>query len=176
MCNSTRRLGDGYRVILRQRVRGSVRAVRAVRNTRVFLTETRVTADEVNLPSPLWQMNVPIRHVISPISGHSNPIRQVVHLIFHIRSYPPHHVHLHPPSLSFSSTTLPSSQNPKSSHHSLSLCHDHELTPSSAYTKYNIHRVQHTPCTAYTKYKYTPSTAYTKYSIHPRLFVFPSFS
>jgi hypothetical protein len=36
---------DGQRVILRQRVRGSVRAVRAVRNTWVFQTETRVFAD-----------------------------------------------------------------------------------------------------------------------------------
>jgi len=31
------------------RVRGSVRAVRAVRNTLVFLTETRVVADEAYL-------------------------------------------------------------------------------------------------------------------------------
>jgi len=45
LCNATRRLDDGQCVILRQRVRGSVRAVRAVRNTRVFLTETRVVAD-----------------------------------------------------------------------------------------------------------------------------------
>jgi hypothetical protein len=45
LCNATHRLGDGKRVILRQRVRGSVRAVRAVRNTRVFQTETRVVAD-----------------------------------------------------------------------------------------------------------------------------------
>ena len=45
-CNATRRLGDGKRLILRQRVRGSVRAVRAVRNTRVFQTETGVDADE----------------------------------------------------------------------------------------------------------------------------------
>jgi hypothetical protein len=45
LCNATRRLGDGKRVLLRQRVRGSVRAVRAVRNTRVFQTETRVVAD-----------------------------------------------------------------------------------------------------------------------------------
>jgi len=43
---------------------------------------------------------------------------------------------------------------------SISPCHDHELTPS----------------TAYTEYKNTPSTAYTEYSIHRRLFVFPSFS
>jgi len=38
-------LCNGKRVILRQRVRGSVRAVRAFQNTRVFLTETRVVAD-----------------------------------------------------------------------------------------------------------------------------------
>jgi hypothetical protein len=46
LCKATRRLGNGQRVILRQRVQGSVRAVRAVRNTRVFQTETRVVADE----------------------------------------------------------------------------------------------------------------------------------
>jgi len=45
---------------------------------------------------------------------------------------------------------------------SISPCHDHELTPSTAYTEYSIHRVQHTLSTAYTQY--------------PRLFVFPSFS
>jgi len=45
LCNATRRLGDGKRVILRQRVRGSVRALRAVWNTRVFQTETKFVAD-----------------------------------------------------------------------------------------------------------------------------------
>jgi hypothetical protein len=45
--NATRRLGDGKCVILRQRVRGSVRAVKAVRNTLVFQTETSVVADIV---------------------------------------------------------------------------------------------------------------------------------
>jgi len=43
---------------------------------------------------------------------------------------------------------------------SISPCHDHEFTPS----------------TAYTEYKHTPSTAYIEYSIHPMLFVFTSFS
>ena len=43
----TRRLADGKRGILRQRARGSVRAVSALRNTRVFLTEARVVADVV---------------------------------------------------------------------------------------------------------------------------------
>ena len=45
---------DRKRVILCQRVRGSVRAVRVVRNTRVFKTETRVVAD-VQVP-PYVQM------------------------------------------------------------------------------------------------------------------------
>jgi len=47
--NATRRLGDGSHLIICQRIRGSaraVRAIRAVRNTRVFQTETRVVADE----------------------------------------------------------------------------------------------------------------------------------
>jgi hypothetical protein len=43
--NETSRLGDRKSLILRQSVRGSVRAVRAVRNTPVFLTETSVVAD-----------------------------------------------------------------------------------------------------------------------------------
>jgi len=45
LCNANSRLGDRKRVILRQRLRGSVRAVRAVRNTRVFQTESSVVAD-----------------------------------------------------------------------------------------------------------------------------------
>jgi hypothetical protein len=45
VCNATSRLGDGSRLILRQRVQCSARAVRAVRNTQVFQTETRVVAD-----------------------------------------------------------------------------------------------------------------------------------
>ena len=46
LCNTTHRLGDGKRVILCERVRGSVRAVRAVRNTALFQRETGVVADE----------------------------------------------------------------------------------------------------------------------------------
>jgi hypothetical protein len=48
LCIATRRQGDRRRGILRQRVQGSVRAVRAVRNTLVFQTETRVVADVSN--------------------------------------------------------------------------------------------------------------------------------
>jgi len=46
---------------------------------------------------------------------------------------------------------------------SISPCHNHELTPSTAHTEYSIYQVQHTPSTAYTKYsihwvQHTPST------------------
>jgi len=102
------------------------------------LREFRV---RVNLPSPIRQVWVPIRRVITTIRGLPNPIRPVVPLISHIRSYPPHRSHLHPPSLSFSSTSQPSSQNTKLSHPSLSL---HGMIMS-------WHRVQHTPSTASTK-------------------------
>jgi len=44
-CNASHHLSDGKHEILRQRVQGSVRAIRAVRNTRVFLKETWVVAD-----------------------------------------------------------------------------------------------------------------------------------
>ena len=72
------------------------------------------------------------------------------------------------PSLSFSSSTLPSLHNTKLSHPTLSLhamimsWHWVQRTRSTAYTEYSIHRVQHTPSTA----SHTPSTGYTEYSIH----------
>jgi len=100
----------------------------------------------VNGPSQIWQVRVPIRRVITPMRGLLNPIRQVVLLIFHSCSYPPYRFHLHPPSRSFSSTTLPSSQEHQvKSSLSISPCHHYELTLSAAYTKYSIHQVQHTP-------------------------------
>ena len=108
----------------------------------------------VNWPSPIRQVQVPIRQVITLIRGLLNPISQVVLLISHSRSYPPNCSHLHSPSLSFSSTTLPSSQNTKLSHPSLSV---HAMIMSS-------HRVKH-----------TLSTAYSECYIIPRLSVFPSF-
>jgi len=46
VCNAKSRPGDGKHVILRQRVCDSVRAIRAGRNTRVFLMETMVVADD----------------------------------------------------------------------------------------------------------------------------------
>jgi hypothetical protein len=51
LCNMTRHLGDEKRVILRLSVPGSVRAIRAVRKTRVFQTETRVVADGLSSSS-----------------------------------------------------------------------------------------------------------------------------
>jgi hypothetical protein len=82
------------------------------------LRELRV---RVNLPSPIWQIRVPIWRVITLIPGLPNPIRSVEPLISHMRSYPPPCSHFNPPSLTFSSTTLPSSHNTKLGHPSLSL-------------------------------------------------------
>jgi len=45
LCNATCHLANGKYVSLCPRVQGSVRAIRAIRHTRVFLTETRVVAD-----------------------------------------------------------------------------------------------------------------------------------
>jgi hypothetical protein len=115
----------------------------------------------VMFASPIQQVRVLIRHTIPQMGCCPKPIREVVPMISHIRSDPPSLSCLYPPSLSFSSTTLLSSQNPKLSHPSLSghvmimSWHRVSHTPSTAYTEYSIHRVQH-----------TPSTAYNEYSIH----------
>jgi hypothetical protein len=132
---------------------------------------------QVNLPSPIWLVWLMIQCVITLIRGLPNPIRQVVPLISHILSYPRHLVYIHPPSLFFSSTTLPSPQNRKLSHPSLSLYvmimswQWVQHTPNTAYTEYRIHQTQHTPSPAFTKYSihqvlHTLNTAYTEYSIH----------
>jgi len=140
----------------------------------------------VNLPSLIQQVRVPIRRVITPIrgvldpirrvmtliQGLPNPIRRVVPVISHAHLYPQHLSHLHPPSLSFSCTTLSSSQNTKLSHPSLSL---HVMIISwhrvQVHTVYSIHRVQYTPSKVYTecsihRVQNTPSTVYTEYSVH----------
>ena len=131
------------------------------------LTEFRVGG---NWPSPIQQVQVPIRRAITLRRGLLNPIWQVVFQIYHGCWYPPYCSHLHPPSLSFSSTMLPSSQEHKvKSSLSISPCHHCEFTLSAEYTKYSIHRVQHTPGTAYTEYsihqvQHTLSKEYTEYS------------
>jgi len=103
------------------------------------------------------QVWILIRHVIAPIQGLPNPTRQVVTLVSHIRTYPPHQSHPHAPSLSFSSTTQTSSQNTKSCYPSLSLnamimsWHRVQHTPSTAYTEYHINWVPHTSSPASTQ-------------------------
>jgi hypothetical protein len=114
------------------------------------LREFRV---RVNRLSPIRQARGPMRRVITPIGGPLNPIRQVVLLISHSRSYPPYPAHFHLPSLSFSSTTLPSSHEHKlNSSLSISPFHHGKLTLSAVYTECSIHRVQHTPSPAYTPF------------------------
>jgi hypothetical protein len=55
----------------------------AIHHEKLGLREFRVRE---NLPSPIQQVRVLIRRVITPIQGLSNPIRLVVSLISHIRS------------------------------------------------------------------------------------------
>jgi hypothetical protein len=76
----------------------------------------------VNSHSPIQQVPVPIGCVITPLRGLPNLIMQGVPQISLIRSRS-HRSHLHSPSLSSASTTLPSSQNTKLSHPALYL-HD----------------------------------------------------
>ena len=96
----------------------------------------------VNLPSPIRQVQVPIRRVITPIRGLVNLIRQLVLLIAQVRSDPPYRSHLHPPSLSFSSTTLPSLQEHKDKLSiAISPRHHPDLTPIAAYADCSTHKV-----------------------------------
>ena len=91
---------------------------------------------QVNLPSPIWQVRVPIWAVLTLIRGVPNPIRQVVPRIPQVRSYHPYRSHLHPPSLSSSSTTpLSLQEHIVMSSLSISPFHHHELTPSAEYTE-----------------------------------------
>jgi len=121
---------------------------------------------QVNWSSSIQQVWIPIQSTITPMRGLSNRIRQVVPLITDIRSYPPHHSHLNPPSLPVSSQLY---HYRRTQRKVISLY----LSVSWPWvdTEYSIHRVQHTLRTAYTEYSIhwvppTPSTAYTEYSIH----------
>jgi hypothetical protein len=104
----------------------------------------------VNIPSRTRQVRVPIQCVISLIWLLLNPFRQVLPLISQMCSNPMYRCHVHPASLSFSSTTLPPLQNSKLSYSSLSLhamiisCYQVQYTPGTIYTKYSIHQVLHT--------------------------------
>jgi len=107
------------------------------------LRECRV---RVNLSSLIRQVRVPIQQVRTPMRGLLNEIMQIVPRGSQVRSYTPYRSHLHPTSLSFLSTTLPSLQEHKvKSSLSISPCHQHELTPSAAHSKCSIHRLQHPP-------------------------------
>ena len=100
----------------------------------------------VNLPSMIRQAWVPIPLVIPLLRGLLNQIRQVEPLMSQVRSNDPYRWHPHPPSLSFSSTTLLSLQEHKvKSSISISPCHYQELTLNAVYNECSICRVQHAP-------------------------------
>jgi len=128
------------------------------------LREFRV---RVNLPFLIWQEILPIQWAKTPIQRLLNPMRQVVPG-FLISARIVHIIPIFIPNISF---CIIIAEHKVKSSLSISQCYDHELTLSTAYTEYSIHRVQHTPRTAYTQYcihrvQHTPCKAYTKYSIH----------
>ena len=68
-------------------------------------------------------------------TGSCKPNLQLLLLLSHRGLHPPYSSHLHPPSATFLSTTLPSLEEHKvKSSLCISLCHNHEVTPSTAYT------------------------------------------
>ena len=125
----------------------------------------------VNVPSPIRQVQVPIRHVISPIQNLPKQIGQVVPVICHIRSYLPHCSHHHSPSLFLVHNLTIITEHKVMSSLAISPCYDHELTPSTAYCDHSIHRVQYTLNTASSQdcfsslqshdYKLTPQCSFS---------------
>jgi len=100
------------------------------------LREFRV---RVNVPFPIRQVLLAIWRVKIPIRGLLNPIRQVVPLISRIRSYHQYRAHLYPPSLFLVHNSTIIAEHKVKSSLSISPCHDHELTLSTAYTEYSTH-------------------------------------
>jgi len=99
-------------------------------------------------------------------------IRQTVHLSSLIHVYVSYCSHLHPPSLIVVHNYSIIAEHQVMLSLSISPCHDHQLTPSTEYTKDSIHQVWHTYSMTDTKYnihqvRHTPSTTYTQYDIHP---------
>jgi len=94
---------------------------------------------QVNLSCLIRQVRVRIRHVITPIRGIPNRIRQIVPLISHIRSYPLPCSPLQPISLFLVHNSTIIKEHKVKSSLSISLCHNHQFTPSSAHTEYSIY-------------------------------------
>jgi len=133
-------LGDG-RAWAQERERSEEMGEIIMRNW-----DLREFCARVTLPSLIPQVRDLIRQVIIPIQALPTAIRLVLPLISQIRSYPPYRSDLDSPSLSFSSTTLPSLQEHEvKSSLSISPCHHHESTPSAPYAECSIHRAQHRP-------------------------------
>ena len=120
------------------------------------LREFRVRLDSSSLIS---QLRVPIWPVLTPIWGLPNPIRQLIPMISHIRSSTLFSSSF-PVSLFLIHNSTIIAEKKVQSSLSISSCHDHELTMSTAYAEYNVHWVQHTP-----RALHTPSTASTQDSL-----------
>ena len=101
--------------------------------------DIRELCAQVNLPSLLRQVWVMVHRVTTLIRVLPIPIRQVVPLLSHIRSHPPHRSHVHPSSFNLIHYSIIATQETVKSSLSISPCHDHELILSTAYTKYSMH-------------------------------------
>jgi len=102
-----------------------------------------------NLPFLLWQLQLPICWLRILMQGLLNKTRQVTPLLSHLRLYPPYRndFDLSSVHLVLNSTIMVEPKVKLSLSNSQS--HDHQLTLRTAYTEYNIHRVQHVPSTPY---------------------------
>jgi len=108
-------------------------------------SDSREFCLRVNLLFAIWQICLPIQQVIPSIGSLLNPVRQVVLLMSPIPLNLPCCFYLHPLShFLIHNSTIIAEHNVKSSL-SISSRHDHELTWSTAYTKYIIQWVQHPP-------------------------------
>jgi len=126
---------------------------------------------QVKLQFPIQQEQLPMWLASMPLQGIQYHIRQVIPLMSHILSYSLYNSQLHPPSLFLIHHSTINTEHKGMWSLSVSPCQGHELTLSTAYTKYSIHPVQHTPSTAYPEYsihwvQHTQCTAYTEYSKH----------
>jgi len=100
----------------------------------------------------IWHVQAPILRPRTLIRDLLNPPWKVAPLISTVCSYPQYGSHLSPPSLFLVHNSTIITEHKVKSSCSISPCHDHELTPCTAYMEYSIHRVQHTPNTAYTEH------------------------
>jgi len=123
--------------------------------------------EQVNSPFPIQYIQFANPWVITPIWDHLIPVRQVVPLVSHVCSYPPYHSHHHPPSHFLIPKSAIIAVHKIKWSLSISPWNDHELTPSTTYTKYSIHQVHHALSTTASTHDCLSSLNYHDYKLTP---------